>query len=225
MSFIENSTPKTYTIKVQGYGGEIVLGKVSNHIYEYFRNHEVDLADFAYDAADTQIIDRSLHPVHPGAWFDCDGIAHEIGAEMDETSYIEVIDQDGSIVWASPLDAAILEEVGCEVITAEDIYASDQKEGSVVFYGQQFEQGLFFEGTLELTETFNPEKLKFLCTDIEGWSICNGIEYDNQYIDGYEYAAEEQNTHFAFIKILENGDTESYTGPDDNDYDVEETCL
>ena len=227
MSDTENTTPNTYTIKMQGYGGEIVLGRVPNRIYEYFKDHAIDLAEFANDWKDTQIEDTDLHPFDPGAWFDCDGIAHESGVEMDESSIVEIIDQDGNIVWASNLDAATLEEVGCEVITGNDIYASDQKEGSVVFYGQQFEKGLFFEGTISLQEPLDISKLKFLSTDIEGWSICSGIEYDNSIVDGDEYDAEEQSNHFAFIKILKDGDTESYTGPDDNDYysDDTEICL
>lgn len=225
MSNIENFSPITYTIKLQGYGGEIALGKVSNDVYEYFKNHEIDLAEFAYNSEDNQIIDTSFYPFLPGEWFDCNDIAHEIGAEMDETSSIQVIDQNGVIIWASTIDAATLEEVGCEVITSEDIYASDQSEGTVVFYGQQFDHGLFFEGTIESYSLFDPTKLKFLCTDLEGWSICNGIEYNGQYVEGDVYNAEERHTHFAFVKVLDDGDTERYTSSDDNDYDITETCF
>lgn len=225
MTTIDNSTSNTYSIKVQGYGGEIVLGKVPEKVYKYFIDHAIDLADFAYNKLDTQISDHDMYPFTPGEWFECNDIAHELGVEMDSTSVIEVKDQNGAIIWAATMDAGALEEIGCEIVTGEDIYASDQSPGTVVFYGQQFDKGVFFDGSFESAASFDPRKLKFLCTDIEGWSICSGIEYDNRFVEGDEYEAEEQDAHFAFIKILENGNTESYTGPDDNDYDVEEMCL
>lgn len=228
MPTTENSKSHTYTVKMHGYGGEIVLGRVPARIYDYFRINGIDLADFAINCDDQQVLDDDLQPFDPGAWFECDEIAHESGVEMDESCFIEVFNASGELIWASNLDAATLEEVGCEVVSGTDIYASDQKEGSVVFYGQQFEKGIFFEGTLTLSEDFDASKLKFLCTDIEGWSICSGIEYDNSLIEETDYDVEEGNNYFAFIKILPEGDTESYTGPDDNDlyyYSDEEACL
>ena len=216
-------TPKTYTIKMHGNGGEVVLGKVPNRIYDYFVENDIDLAEFSNDWQDAQIEDSDLHPFDPGAWFDCDGIAHESGVEMDEANVIEIFDQDGNIIWACNLDAANLEEIGCEVIIGTDIDASDQKEGSVVFYGQQFEKGVFFEGTIELTEPFDVTKLKFLCTEIEGWCVCSDIEYDNVVIDGEEGDIEEDGNYVAFIKILKDGDTQVYTGPNDEYSSV--SCL
>jgi hypothetical protein len=228
MSNSENSKARTYTIKMYGYGGEIVLGRVPARIYDYFRVNGIELSDFAVNCEDQQILDDDLQPFDPGAWFECDEIAHESGVEMDESCYIEIFDDLGEFIWSSNLEAATLEEVGCEVVSGKDIYASDQKEDSVVFYGQQFEKGTFFEGTITLDEPFDVTKLKFLCTDIEGWSICSGIEYNDTLIDETNYDVEEGNNYFAFIKVLPDGDTESYTGPDDNDfyqYSDEEACL
>jgi len=213
MSNIETS--KSYTIKMQGNGGEVVLGRIPVRIYNHFVENNIDLAEFSCNWQDNQIEDDDFHPFDPGAWFDCDEIAHESGVEMDESNIIEVFDQDGNLIWAGNLDSANLEDVGCEVITGNDIDASDQKEGSVVFYGQQFEKGVFFEGTITLTEPFDISKLKFLCTEIEGWCVCSGIEYNNVIIDGEEGDIEEESNYFAFIKILEDNDTEIWTGPDD----------
>lgn len=220
-------TNTTYTLKLQGYGGEIVLGRVPNKVYDYFKNHGIDLAEYANSLKDRQNVPDEFQPFAPSEWYECDEIAHESGVEMDESGILEVTDEDGNIVWAGALDAAALEDIGCDVVSGTDIYASDQKAGSVVFYGQQFEKGVFFEGTIELNEPFDITKVKFLCTDIEGWSICSGLEYNGILIDGEDFDTEDQNNHFAFIKILENGDTESYTDLEDFNayYDEEDYAI
>lgn len=219
-------TATTYTFKLQGWGGEIVLGRVANKVYDYFKDNRIDLAEYANSEKDLQKVPTEFQPFEPSEWFDCDEIAHEWGVEMDDSCVIEVFDDDDNIVWAGNLDAAALEEIGCDVVTGNDIYASDQKVGSVVFYGQQFEKGVFFEGSVETSEPFDVNKLKFVCTDIEGWSICTGVEYDGKIIECEDFDLKQQNNHFAFIKILEDGDTESYTDAEDilhdeDDYDVE----
>lgn len=213
----ENFVPSVHTFRLQGYGGEIVLGKVSNKSFEYFKNNGLDLIEYSSETKDRQKIPAEFRPFEPGNWFDCDEIAHEIGIEMDETCVIEVLNEYNSIVWAGNLDAATLEEAGCDVVVGEDIYASDQKPGSVLFYGQQFEKGIFFEGDLTLSSPFDVTKLKIITTEIEGWSICSSVEYDGVIIDNVYVETEEQNNHFAFIRVLDNGDTESYTDPDIND--------
>lgn len=219
-------TARTYTFKLQGWGGEIVLGRVPNRVYDYFKDNKIDLTEYCNFETNTQMVPAEFQPFPPSEWFSCDEIAHETGVEMDESCVLEVFDEDDNLVWAGNLDAATLEEIGCDVVSGTDIYASDQKSGSVVFYGQQFEKGTFFEGTIETSEPFDITKMKFLCTDIEGWSICSGLEYNGVTVECEDFDLEDQNNHFAFIKILDDGDTESYADPEDvytleDEYDFE----
>lgn len=217
MSDVENGK-RVYTIKLLGNGGEVVLGRVPGHVYDHFRSNNVDLSDFANDAEDGQVKDEILWPFHPGEWYNCDDIAHDYGVEMSDSCSVEVYNEDGYVVWYSSLDAATLEEIGCDIETSNDINASDQPADTVVFYGQQIDYGVFFDAKLELDEDFDYTKLKFYVTDIEGWSICSGVDYNNCELDGDNFDVEETTNHFAFVKVLDNGDTESYSGPDDYDY-------
>lgn len=213
----ENFIAGVYTFRLQGYGGEIVLGKVTDKVFEYFKNDGLDLIEYSTDTKDRQKIPEEFRPFPPGAWFSCDDIAHETGIEMDDSCVIEVLNEDNDVVWAGTLDAATLEEAGCDVVTGEDIYASDQKSGSTVFYGQQFEKGIFFEGDVTLTEPFDVSKLRIVTTEIEGWSICSKLEYDGVNIENVYVDTTEHNSHFAFIKVLDHGDTQSYTDSEIND--------
>ena len=40
-------TPRTYKIRMWGYGGEHVMGTVDRKIYDYFRARRLDLSEFA----------------------------------------------------------------------------------------------------------------------------------------------------------------------------------
>ena len=42
-------TPRTYRVMLSGYGGEIVLGSVPREQYEYFRDNNIDIEEFASD--------------------------------------------------------------------------------------------------------------------------------------------------------------------------------
>ena len=39
-------TPRTYTLMLSGYGGEIVLGSVPREQYQYFVDNKIDIEQF-----------------------------------------------------------------------------------------------------------------------------------------------------------------------------------
>lgn len=211
------SSPYTYKLKLQGFGGTVVMGKIDPKIYKYFRNHIVDVADFSCEKQNTQQVPEEFWPFDPGRWSDCSEIALESGVEMDEACFITVEDTNNTVVWTSSLDPAVLEELGCDIECSGDTYASDLPTGNVVFYGQEFSEGVFVNADLNLDAPFDATKLKITYADIEGWSVCSSIEYNGEQIDVYDFSIKEKSSHFAFIKILNDNDTESYTSEDDRD--------
>jgi hypothetical protein len=59
--------------------------------------------------------------------------------------------------------------------------------GTVLYYGAQGEKGIFFGGDLELKAPFDPKKLSLSFSDVNGWFIGQGVTYDGEDIDNYDY--------------------------------------
>ena len=173
--------PGTYTILCQGYGGEIVLGNVEREVYDYFVENDIDIDVYAsqWDDVDCDI-PENLRPFSPGEWNDCDDISHENGVEMSEYCRISVIDSEGNPCWEHVLEPFMLEESEVEVECRDEIYASFQRQGDVVFLGQSIEKGAFFTAEIELTSPFDPKKLKIVCVDVEGFVLMSSLEYNGE---------------------------------------------
>ena len=194
-------TPQKYIISCYGYGGEVVMGRVTEEAYNYFIENNIDLETYAYDWDNEQNVPDSMQPFVPGEWHDCDDIAHETGIEMNNGCYIEVSDREGNTVWKSSLDFDELDQHGSEVIETGEVYASDQSPGTIVFYGQSFEKGTFFEQEFDVNEPFDPKKLRLQYEDVEGWPLMSGIEYKGQFLeDGYDsYDTVGKSSTFMFM--------------------------
>jgi len=216
-------TPRTYKIRMYGYGGEVVIGKINPKIFDYFKNNHIDVTDFANGNVNECEIPKDLLPFEPNAWYECDNIVHESGVEMADSCTVEVEDETGTICWSSNLDIANLEELECDMISGDEIYISDEPEGTVVFYGQQFEKGNFFEGSFELTSPFDFKKLSFTYEDIEGWTLCSQVDYNGEEIendDGGDTTG--KSSHFAFVRVLADEETETYDEPNEYEYEYED---
>jgi hypothetical protein len=207
-------TPRTYVIQLWGYGGEVVMGRVDRKIYDYFKENQIDVGEYAYDWDNELEVPEDVQPFTPGEWHDCDHIVHESGIEMSGSCHVTVYDENGNEVWTHGLDTADLDEDEITVIESEEYFAHFEAPGTVVFYGQSFEKGTFMGGPIELTAPFDPTKLKFYYNDIEGWPLCSNVEYDNQDIDGLfdDYDTTGKSSDFYLWLVNEDG---SLTGADE----------
>ena len=220
-------TPRTYTMSIYGYGGEIAMGKINPETVDYFKKNLISVENYAYnyaDEGDDEYIEvpEDLQPFTQGNWYDCDGIEHCSGAEFGGCR-IEVRDENGDTVWEQDLDSN-LEDAGCEVecFCEEEIDDYVNKD-QAVFVGQSFEKGTFFDGEIDLKEPFDPSKFKFTYSDIAGWSILNVVEYDGEEIDGSGgYSTTGKSSEFKFFYENEFGDIVDYDSPSDEDYGVPE---
>ena len=43
-------TPRTYKIRMWGYGGERVMGTTTQEVWDYCMEHQVDLSDIAWNS-------------------------------------------------------------------------------------------------------------------------------------------------------------------------------
>lgn len=177
-------TPVTYRVELQGYGGEIVMGTVSREFYDYIQDNEYEINDFAWGDCD-DYDDVPDGGVSPGSWHDCDNLAHAFGVEMDGTCRVVVYDENDDEAWSCYLDMGELEEAEVELAFGpqDETYASNQDEGTCVYVGQSFEKGTFFIADLDLTQPFDPKKLKLTYEDIDGWVICSNVAYNGEELE------------------------------------------
>ena len=198
-------TPREYRLEMSGYGGEVVIGTVEPEVYEYFVENDIDLEEYAYDWENEAGVPDDKQPFEPGGWHECDDIAHENGVEMYSSCWVTVYDENGEQVWEHNLDTSDLDADGIEVECFGEEYVNHH-EGKVVFYGQNFEKGLFFGGQFELTAPFDPTKLKFLTDDIDGWEICNYVSYAGEDIDSYDYDTVGKSSTYEFFDLRNTGE-------------------
>lgn len=196
-------TPQQYHIRCWGYGGEVVMGTVKREVYDYFVKNEIDLEDFVNDWDNDMEVPNELCPFAPGEWHECDNLAHESGVEMNDACWIEITDGDGNTIWQSCLDVGALSDAGVELIETCETYASFQPNGTVVFYGQNFEKGTFFDQAFDVTSPFDHTKLTMHYEDIEGWPLLTAIFYRGEELtEGYDgYATTGKSSRYEFHVI------------------------
>lgn len=176
-------TPRTYRIEMGNYGGEVYCGRVDRKVYEYFKENNIDLDEYASSWDDELGVPEDMQPFPPGSPYECDNHVHASGATMDDGNTVQVFDENGEVVWECALTVSALEDEGVETDNWEEFCSDDMANGDVAFWGAQGEKGLLFGGEIELTEPFDPKKLKLSYADADGWYICNGVEYNGDSID------------------------------------------
>ena len=209
-------TPRTYKIRLWGYGGEMVLGEITKKTWDYFREHRIDVSDYATDSDFGEELDipEDCQPFYSGEWHDCDNLYHGWGVSKNAGT-MEIEDENGEIVYTRDLDGID----GCDVMLScnEEAWIAMKGNNSYVFYNYSSEKGTFFEGEIELKMPFDPEKLCIHYDDVEGDELITRIEYDEQDIDNFGGDTTGKGYDFKFYHVDNDGEIESYA--DGNDVD------
>lgn len=201
-------TPRTYRIELGAYGGEIYIGSVERKIYDYFKNNNIDIEEYASSWDDELGVPEEFQPFPAGSAYECDNLIHASGATMDDGNTVEVFDENNNMVWSCSLDTGSLESAGVKTEEDEEFYLEDNlPEGQVAFYGAQGEKGLLFGGNIELKAPFDPSKLKICYCDADGWQLSSGIVYDGEDVDNNDYSTTGK---WSENKWIINGDEDIY---------------
>ena len=176
-------TPTTYRVEMGNYGGEVYCGRVDRKMYNYFKENNIDLDEYASSWDDELEVPEDMQPFPPGSPYECDDYIHASGATMDDGNTIQVFDENNEVVWECQLTVGALQDEGVSVDNWEEFYADEIADGEVAFWGAQGEKGLLFGGEINLIAPFDPTKLKLNYADADGWYICNSVEYDGESID------------------------------------------
>ena len=214
-------TPQTVTLSVSGYGGECYMGRVDRKIYDYFKEHKIDMDEYASDWDDKfGFVPDEMRPFTPGSPYDCDGFCHASGPEMSDMNTVEITDENGNTIWEGNLGLDWLDDEQIPVAEWETAIIDDEPEGTVIFWGGQGEKGLLYGGTVELKQPFDPKKLKFSFSNADGWYICNNISYNDEDISNDDLSTTGK---WGENKWVIAGGEEVYQGVSRDDIDEEES--
>lgn len=181
----------TFTISINGWGAEMCLGRITPAAYEYWSTREDDDPALSshlfwdpYSDEDGNEITDDEDPRWIGQWWECDDIEHCHGAFKDQC-HIVVTDEDDNQVWSTE-DVNIHKT---EFSSPDDIRLPDpdidpdvdlERPPSIYFIKTwNSEKGNFFSAEFE-TDNFDPAKLKFFATEIDGDTVIDHVTYDDQ---------------------------------------------
>jgi len=203
-------TPRTVNIQIYAYGGECYMGKVDRKIYDYFKEHKIDMEQYATDWDNVfDFVPDEMRPFPPGSPYECDDLCHASGPEVSDNNYVEITDENGDKIWSSPFGLNELEDAGVEVDEWETVNIDCLEEGTVVFWGGQGEKGTCFGSSFELRQPFDPKKLRISYSNCDGWWICNGVSYDEEDLDNDDLSTTGKWGENKWVIV---GDEEVYEG-------------
>ena len=197
-------TPRTYTVRIWGYGVEHAFGFVPNQdAIKYMTDNELDWEEVMWKDIDEWTGEGHKAADHPlmsdgdgeylHDWSDIDDLGRCWGAEQGDYTKVEISDENGDEVVEFATDTDTLEKLGVEwsweyEADIDNVEKAKEwiKKGKYVAHSRSIEKGTFFEADIELTEPFDISKLKLSGSSINDWApIIDGVMYDNQNCDNY----------------------------------------
>lgn len=195
-------TPRIIRVSLWGYGGEIVVGSISEQCYRHWvEQDEEQLAEFVWGDND-QGVPHHARFVDPGSWYDCDDVLHENGVELESCSGMTVVDESTgqTLLEIIGLDLDNLRQFGITTDCVDEFYASACDADRKFFLGLSIEKGLFYEGQCRITRPFDPGLITLPYREVEGTTRCCSVFYDGEEIQ--DLGAGDTNgkdTHFAVL--------------------------
>ena len=217
-------TPRTYTIQMWGYGGEVIMGTVDRKIFDYFKSRRLDVSDFAWDSdyAEDNDIPEEMWPFTPGSWYDCDDMAHAHGTSRNAGT-LQVSDENGDTVYERGLEGIDgYSDDSAEWSSGDEVWIGMKPAGTVVFIGRSNEKGTFFEGEIELKQPFDITKVMLNYDEIDGEELVTGVEYDGETIENNGGNTDGKSSDFGFYLVKDSNTWEKYTNMDDIKYTMTE---
>lgn len=212
-------TPRTYSIAMWGYGGEIVMGTVERKIFDYFKHRRLDVSDYAwnYEYAEDNNIPEEMYPFEPGSWYDCDNMAHASGVNRD-CGTLQITDENGTVILEKSIED--IDGSDIELVGGDETYITQRAPGTVVFVGRSSEKGTFFEGEIELTAPFDITKLSLTYDEIDGEEYITSVQYGDDEIDNNGANTNGKSSDFGLYLVKEDDTWESYKDHDSIEYSL-----
>lgn len=170
----------TFTIEVNGYGGEFVMAKITEEQFEFWVNNQDNLPahifwdPYEIDPAEEypNLVDDDEDPRFLGQWWDLEGeLSHIYGASL-ENCRIYVSNSDGDTVWESS---------NIENYT-QSLELEDETE-SFYLHAFSMEKGNFWTFEIE-DDKFDPTQLHFYVSELYEDKIITGVSYRGKELEG-----------------------------------------
>ena len=192
------SSKPIYRYRISGsrYGGELVVGKVS----EEFVNHWLPIVE---DDGDSELVEYMMgweeddvtqsplpyEDFEPGSWYEIDDLEHITSCFSDGDITIETLDQeqssDGEDVWMEMHDLAEVNNIfSRECYWRDESDDEDLDENYVPVLGMfSSEKGYFWSAELELSEPFDPDLLAYTVVETNLCELVEKIYYNGEEIE------------------------------------------
>lgn len=187
----------TYTIQINGWGTEMVLGAITKQAYDYWSIKDEDDSGLAnhlfwdpYEAEEGNEVTDESDPRFLGNWYENDDIEHSYGA-FSEKCVVIVLDEDDQEIW----------ECDEPAIKSTSIIDPEEQEAGYYIKIWQTEKGNFFTAEIE-TDKFDPDKLVFYASNIDGDSVIDSVEYDGQALDTDDIDTRTKSSGWEFYENL-----------------------
>lgn len=175
---------------IHGYGGEVVLGKISKKAAEFWQSDEMAEHLHGYVFSPEWFEEENPNIKIPkyaqiGVWHDMEDRGHEWGAAQGG-AYLTINEVSDDTFSADHVRDVFYGELMNYVNEHEVEIHSDEchplpKE--YTFCGVNSEKGTFYEGTIEIKGEFDPKKVSFGSTEIHQDTLITQIYYGDETID------------------------------------------
>jgi len=193
----------TVTIDISGYGGELVLGEITEEQHEYWTtlgDEELEAyCQDAFDYVDENRIPEDMDFLDGEGWHECDNIHHIYGCDL-ESAWIsidlpngETVSYDNAYAIANKYEEAednAFDDIGKDYRLDDEMIREEREcytsEGDNYCYdkGHYFtayasEKGQFIWTEFELPDghEFDERRLVFNTIDLDGSDFLNSISY------------------------------------------------
>lgn len=177
---------KKYTFLISKYGGEVAMGIISPEQYEYwYARSDEELKDYVMGWQTDQYEKEHNVPLKARMhnWFEYEDIHHSNGAEIADSQQLFIEEYDSNDILLKKwdpinLDAETRDKMGIKLSDFESFDSNHKSlENKNYFWGRAVNEGSWYTNKISFNENIDIGKLTLNCSCVEGWTICNGIDY------------------------------------------------
>jgi hypothetical protein len=197
-----------------GYGGEVVLGKITKKCAEFWQSEEMSDYFYEYVGSPEWFAEENSGIKIPkyatlSNWYEHDDRGHEYGVSRDHAQ-LEIVEMDG-IGWeANELDNIYYGNL-LEFIEDHNEEGNMVQEEEIMPKSKEYtltsvhtEKGTFYEGTIDIEGKFDPSKVVFDMCEINEDILITGIYYDGEYIDNQDMSTDGKSLDHDIIEPWES---------------------
>lgn len=172
-----------YKINLTGWGQEYIATNVTEEFFNHFKDNDISFNDYMSGSMEDELPEHLWEVYAEDRRYDLDKIAHASGANYDDSTFINVLNEDGDTIYSSiVVDYAEEAKHYADIVDDIDIVNCGHR---YVVLGSEYSKGFHDEFELELEgEEFDPSKITILYKAYdEDVEIISGIRYGDVELD------------------------------------------